>query len=144
MSLPHRNRLLALAAASAVVLPFLPHGGASAAAATPRIEVLSSRADLVSGGDALVQLSGVTRGFRLTVDGRDQSRGFKATGSRFLGLVSGLRLGGSRLVLSQGGHGARLTLTNHPLGGPVLAGPQIQPWACAAGTVGKQCSKAPT
>ena len=28
------------------------------------------------------------------------------------------------------GEGARLTLVNHPVGGPVFAGPQVQPWIC--------------
>ncbi|MCU1596213.1 MAG: N-acetylmuramoyl-L-alanine amidase, partial [Frankiales bacterium] len=37
-----------------------------------------------------------------------------------------------------------LTLTNHPIGGPVFAGPQIQPWACASGTTGPQCNAKPT
>ncbi len=28
------------------------------------------------------------------------------------------------------GRGARITITNHPRGGPVFAGEQVQPWAC--------------
>ena len=27
-------------------------------------------------------------------------------------------------------HGARLTITNYPKGGPIFSGPQIQPWLC--------------
>ena len=156
MSIPARNRLLALVAASAVALPFLPHASADAGAA--RIEVLSSRADLVSGGDALVRIElpadwssdyaprGATVALPSIRVGRaDVSRAFAFTGPHtMVGLVTRLPLGRSVLEVSHGGHGARLTLTNHALGGPVFSGPQIQPWACAAGTVGKQCSKAPT
>ena len=48
------------------------------------------------------------------------------------------------------GRGARLTITNHPNGGPVFAGPQVHPWICdnASGGNGaakdKQCDTAPT
>jgi hypothetical protein len=154
--MPHRSRLLVLLAASALALPLLPRADAGAGEA--RILVLSGRADLVSGGDVLVQLdipagwsgdqtprSGTVAQPSVRVGSRDVTRSFTFTGPHTMtGLVSGLPLGRSVLEVSHGGHGARLVLTNHPLGGPVFAGPQIQPWACAAGTVGKQCAKAPT
>ncbi|MCW3038776.1 MAG: hypothetical protein JWM31_681, partial [Solirubrobacterales bacterium] len=38
---------------------------------------------------------------------------------------------------------AVLRLTNHPAGGPVFAGPQLQPWACPAGAQDPQCDAAP-
>ena len=31
------------------------------------------------------------------------------------------------------GWAARITLTNHPSGGPVFSGPQLEPWICEAG-----------
>ena len=42
------------------------------------------------------------------------------------------------------GYGAHLTLVNHPLGGPVFSGPQIQPWLCQSGAKDAQCNQAPT
>ena len=36
--------------------------------------------------------------------------------------------------------GAQITITNHPIGGPVFAGPQIQPWTCEAGATDAQCN----
>src|SRR5439155_19033714 len=33
---------------------------------------------------------------------------------------------------------------NHPFGGPVFSGPQIQPWKCQAGAQDRQCNVAPT
>ena len=32
---------------------------------------------------------------------------------------------------------------NHPIGGPVIAGPQVQPWVCQNGSADPQCN-APT
>jgi hypothetical protein len=100
------------------------------------IHVLSNRADLVSGGDALVELRPAPQandGLRVDLDGRDVTSQFatRADG-RYLGLVSGLRVGRSELTASLGGRGrARLTMTNHPRGGPVFSGDQLQPWACS-------------
>ena len=50
---------------------------------------------------------------------------------RFEGLVTGLSLGPN--VLTARAHGrkdASITVTNHPNGGPVFSGPQVQPWVC--------------
>ncbi len=37
-----------------------------------------------------------------------------------------------------------ITITNHPNGGPVLSGPQLQPWVCQATAVDVQCNQPPT
>ena len=70
-------------------------GGTASADAAVKIEVLSSRADLVSGGDAVVAISG-RRVSKLTVrlNGRKVNRRFKkrARGRR-VGLVKKLREG---------------------------------------------------
>src|SRR3954465_9051098 len=64
---------------------------AHAASGDLRIEVLSNRADLISGGDALVQVvrppdaSGVP--FRVTVGDRDETSAFGPDG---VGLIDGL------------------------------------------------------
>lgn len=64
---------------------------------------------------------------------------------KFEGLVTGLRLGANRLrAVAPDARGATLTVTNHPLGGPIFSGPQIQPWTCQAGATDKQCDQAPT
>jgi hypothetical protein len=150
MPVPRRTRLLVLTAAAATALPFLPTASADAGAV--RIEVLSGRADLVSGGDALVRVSlpgefhaqrvGTLPAPLVRLGRRDITRLFAFTGpSTMTGLVTGLPAGRSVLEVSQGSRHARLTLTNHSIDGPVFSGPQIKPWACAAGTVGKQCHK---
>ncbi|MGZ6791700.1 MAG: DUF6351 family protein, partial [Mycobacteriales bacterium] len=132
-------------AAAAAVLPFLPT--ASADAATLGLTVLSGRADLVSGGDALVAVTGASslRGLRVTAAGRDVTRAFGlGPGGKVEGLVTGLPLGRSTVVVRGPLGGAQLTLTDHRIGGPVLAGPQIQPWACQATARDAQCDEPPT
>ena len=132
--------LVALAATCAV-LPFLP----KAAASNPSVGVivLSGRADLVTGGDALLAVTGVgsRSGLRVEVAGHDQSKAFGVgPGGRIEGLVTGLALGANTVTVRVPGGGARLTLVNHPIGGPAFSGPQIQPWACQAGALDKQCN----
>ncbi|MCU1622829.1 MAG: N-acetylmuramoyl-L-alanine amidase [Frankiales bacterium] len=137
---------LVLAAASAAVVPFLPT--ASASSGNVVITVLSSRADLVSAGDALVAVSlpAGARGLTVKAGARDVTKAFaKRSDGQVRGLVNGLPLGSTTLTATiDGGRGARITLVDHAIGGPVFAGPQIQPWACAAGTRGKQCDAKPT
>ncbi len=100
------------------------------------IVVMSTRADLVTGGDALVEVrlpAGVSSSdARVTVDGRDVTSSFvQRPGDRFLGLVAGLRDGANEITVAIGGReSGRLQVTNHPRGGPVFSGPQLTPWEC--------------
>ncbi|HET6280203.1 MAG TPA: DUF6351 family protein [Polyangia bacterium] len=134
-------------AAGAVVLGAAP---ADARVAAPRIEVLSTRADLVSGGDAYVRVA-LPRGvkssrLRLTAGRRDVTRVLKQTSrGRLEGVVGGLPVGRVPLTarIRRGGT-ARLFVTNHPIGGPIFAGPQIQPWTCAQGAKDAQCDQPPS
>ena len=107
---------------------------AAAVAAEPlRIDVLSNRADLISGGDALVEVERPAgAGVRVDVDGRDVSGAFHARGEdRLVGLVEDLAVGANEVTAELAdGTRARLTITNHPIGGPIFTGPQVQPWVC--------------
>ncbi|HWL65633.1 MAG TPA: DUF6351 family protein, partial [Actinomycetota bacterium] len=105
------------------------------------IEVLSNRADLVSGGDALVEItsaSGVPADLAVTLNGSDVTSSFATrSNGRYLGVVSGLAEGANDLVASSPtGAGARLPITNHPIGGPIFSGPQLQPWICTTAAAG--------
>src|SRR3954453_24106680 len=108
---------------------------AAPAGAAVKIEVLSNRADLVSGGDALVAVSAPARVFR---DGTDVTSAFdRRPDGSFQGLVTDLRNGRNTLSAKlPDGSGAELTITNHQIGGPVLSGPQIQPWVCGTEDAG--------
>ncbi|MCW3064379.1 MAG: hypothetical protein JWN32_1551 [Solirubrobacterales bacterium] len=127
--------------AVAVALAAAP---ASAGAASVAIDVLSNRADLVSGGDALVAIAAPDPStLRVRLNGHDVTSAFavRADG-RFEGLVTGLRNGANRLTArGRDGRGAGLTITSHPIGGPVFSGPQIQPWKCQATAVDRQCNQ---
>src|SRR3954470_5889808 len=109
---------------------------AHAAARDLSVEVLSNRADLISGGDALVQIDrpsdATSAPVTVDVDGRDVTSAFGgAGGGRLTGLVNGLADGPNELTASlRDGRRARITITNHPIGGPIFAGPQVQPWVC--------------
>jgi hypothetical protein len=111
------------------------------------ITVLSGRPDLVSGGDALVSIRGLrsTRGLSVKAGGRDQASAFKL-GPRgtAVGLIRGLPLGRSAVIARTGHHAAKLRVTNHPIGGPVFSGPQLQPWKCQPTAVDAQCNQPPT
>jgi hypothetical protein len=106
------------------------------------IRTLSNRADLISSGDALVDVRlpvGVAANqVSMRLNGADITSmfQFQPAEGRFIGLVSGLAEGANTLtavpVGTAGGRPfATLTITNHSRGGPIFSGPQLQPWVCA-------------
>lgn len=137
------------------VLLSLGYGLAAADSRDLEIRTLSNRADLISGGDALVEIvlppGTNTRTVRVELNRRDITYRFatRADG-RFLGLVDQLQLGTNKLTARANGKRAQeLTITNYPIGGPIFSGPQVQPWICDTVTGGlgppqdQQCN-APT
>jgi len=121
----------------------------------PKIEIrtLSSRPDLVSGGDALVEVSvgGAGGGvvslsqITLTLNGKDVpgqlKQSFSAEYSRagasaFVGVISGMTVGENTLRASikpsskMPGAMAILKVTNYPLTGPIFSGPHLKPYEC--------------
>jgi len=118
------------------------------------IRTLGNRADLVSNGDALVEVEVPDKvplnRVKVTLNGADISSAFTvADASRrtLRGLVTGLRNGHNLLRVDATTRGsdligflrgfdddASLVITNHPRGGPVLFASQVQPWICATPT----------
>ena len=106
------------------------------------IRSLSNRADLISDGDALVEVR-VPRNVplsdvMLTLNGAPVSATFVADPQErtLRGVLQDLRVGVNNFVAQarrghEGGPRARLRITNHPRGGPVLLGSQTMPWICA-------------
>ena len=130
------KRLFGAAAVYGAVLVLLALPEVAGASNRMRIEVLSNRADLVSGGEALVAIVPPTgeraRRVRAFLNGRNVTREFAVRSDRrFFGLLGGLR-NGSNLVVARlpNGSGAQLRIDNHPIGGPIFSGAEIQPWAC--------------
>lgn len=142
-----RARLTALAvvlAFAATLLTAAP--GAVQAAGHLPVKVLSNRADLVSAGDALVEVR-LPRGVRprdvtVRVGRRDVTHLFaQRANGRYLGLVTGLPLGRSTIRAAAPGHSGSAVVTNHPNGGPVFSGPQSRYYVCQPGAVDRLCNQ---
>jgi hypothetical protein len=108
-----------------------------------QISTLSSRPQLISGGDVLTSIKlpqGVDPSqVSVTLNGRDITNAFMADGAShsLLGLVTGLRPGKNSLIASSansrvGNTRARLSLTNYPISGPIISGPHQRPFICTA------------
>jgi hypothetical protein len=136
--------------AAVVSVGLLVGGGVASAHGSdrgdPTISVLSGRADLVSGGDALISIHGLHSSRWLSVEagGKDQTSAFeRGRDGTAVGLIRGLPLGQSSVIVRAGRRGAKLRVTNHPIGGPVFSGPQLQPWKCQPTAVDAQCNQPP-
>ena len=124
---------------------------AAGKASTLSLRVLSSRPDMVSGGDALIEVRGPSKGVKLTLNGNDVSGDLRldAASHTLRGLIAGLSVGKNTLGATAGAAKATLTLTNYPITGPILSGPQIMPYECRTEESGlgkpldKFCSAAP-
>jgi hypothetical protein len=110
----------------------------SLSASTPfAIQVLSTRPEWVSGGDALVRIladkSEPLGKVVVQVNNRDVTSLLKVDADQhsLTGLVSGLTLGQNTLRVT-GAHKktAELSLTNYPLTGPIMSGPHEVPFVC--------------
>ncbi len=145
-----RRNMVRLAVLVAVLTAMVPITTRAEASSAVVVEVLSGRGDLVSGGDALLQLTppdGVSvEELRVSEDGRDVTDAFvpRDDGTAW-GLVAGLDVGDNVVEAeAPDGRGARITLTNAPQGGPVFSGPLIQPWTCTNGSDRPDCAQEPT
>ena len=122
----------------------LSPGGVAAKDDNHDIRVLSNRADLISGGDALVELivpPGIIQAMQNgnqkinaslnSVPLSDDVFALRPNG-RVMGLLTGLKLGENVLMVQTPGKTMSIVITDHPIGGPVFSGgAQLQPWICA-------------
>lgn len=127
---------LALAACSSDDDPAPPNDDVTPPSANDiQIVTASNRADLVSGGDVLVELvlpGGDATGLAVDVDGRDITSAFKTVGTRPTGLIDGLAVGSNTITASTAAGGtASITVINAARGGPILSGAQVTPYYCA-------------
>ena len=105
-------------------------------AGVPRIETLSARPDMVSGGDVLVRVEpppGMSvEALVVRHDDQDVTTAFRPDEQgAMVGLVTDLSRGSSRLsVTARGGAPVELELRNHPVTGPVFSGSHQQPFLC--------------
>lgn len=141
------RRRTALHALPLLIGAFVAMPSPAQAAGEVSIEVLSGRADLVTGGDAYVRVvvPGDAAGLTVTAGGRDVTSAFHRRSAGVDGIVTGLTTGANVVTATlPDGRGARITLTDHSLGGPVFSGPQIQPWTCAGAVKDAQCTRDPS
>mgnify|MGYP007073180300 FL=1 len=127
-------------------------GGASAGnpglegpAMTVRLRVLSSAPEWVSGGDARIHVTaapGQRDKLELWLNGAKLSTALAEVSDGLEGVISGLRLGDNLLEVKHRNANVRdaITLTNHPITGPMFSGPQQTPFVCTTiqGAVGRQ------
>ncbi len=116
---------------------------ASGASDDLQVNTLSSRRDMVSAGDALVQIIGpsdlISNQMSVTLNGRDITKAFRPSPitHTLIGLVDGLRVGKNTLeVRAKSKLKAALELMNHPATGPVFSGPHQTPFACQTDAAG--------
>ncbi len=102
-----------------------------------RIRTMSTQPWLITGGDVLVEVS-LGASFNaaqlsISLDGRDVREQFRQTSSQTLqALLTDLPIGDSTLLaeVDGAGLGESITLTNYPQSGPIISGPQEQPFYC--------------
>jgi hypothetical protein len=143
-----REKVLVVAAVLAAMIAVA--GSSARAAGGLSVHVLSDRADLISGGEALTAVT-LPHGVKpasvtVTLNGAPVTGEFAMRpNASFEGLVTGLQPGSNVLsVQAPGAASGQATIIDHAIGGPVIAGPQVQPWVCGnAGATDAQCD-APT
>ena len=100
------------------------------------IRALSAKAELVSGGDVLVEIAGpadlTADSVTVRLNGRDVAATFKprADSKAVVGLLTGLQVGPNAVEASMGGATAQLTVVNHPVTGPLIYSPHQMPFVC--------------
>jgi hypothetical protein len=111
--------------------------GGLASGSELRIESLSTRPYLVTGGDVLlgIELGAELNatGLEVMANGRDVTAAFRPGESarRLVGLVDGLGEGTSTIEARiPGGPSAALEVTSYPIAGPIISGPHQEPFLC--------------
>src|ERR1700678_736681 len=95
------------------------------------IRVLSGRADMVTGGDALVETNGAGEKFSATLNGQDITKSFhEGKAGTMIARVEGLKVGRNALELKSAKGSAELELIDYPAAGPVFSGPHQKPFIC--------------
>lgn len=103
------------------------------------LHALSTKPWLVTGGDVLVEVKAAedittvtTDALQITLNGNDVTDRFRFSEDRYLGLLTQLNEGENTLLASHpdSAQPARLLLTNYPASGPIISGPQEQPFYC--------------
>jgi len=143
---PGFSRLLSLGLGLCVLILAAPSARSNERDREFEIRTLSTKADMVTGGDVLVQVNVPAHvafaDVQIDVNGRDITAAFRpaSAGHSLVGLVQGLALGRNTLAVSSARRGRpgapteRLAIVNHAITGPVLSGPKQAPFICETQT----------
>lgn len=133
------TKTMSLCARALPVLGVVALLGGCGQEAPLEIKVLSSRADMASGGDALIEvaaLDGAAEGdLSVSVNGKPaEVKWVKAeNAAAFRALVTDLKEGANKVEVSlrkpKRAKGS-LDITNYPITGPILSGPHLTPYEC--------------
>jgi Tannase-like family of unknown function (DUF6351) len=128
------RRWRAAAIAALAVTGLVPAAAGAHGRQAVHIDVLSSRPDQVSGGDALVRVQappGLLHRLRVERNGEDVTSALQARHGGLTGVIGGLAVGANELTAVWGHHRfADLRVTNFPLTGPMFSGPHQAPFVC--------------
>src|SRR5260370_10561465 len=127
-----RGESMSISALGVLLCVAAPLFAATEGSGVLTMTTLSSRADMVSGGDALVEIRNAPPKIQVKLNGVDVSSVFHADAGRgsLVGLVEGLRNGNNTIVAKAGSRTASLTLINHPITGPIVSGEHLKPFVC--------------
>ncbi len=140
-------RVRVVACAAAIVATTAWTAAPTAAGALPvrsaslRVVDVSGRPSMVTGGDVLVAIDGkgaTPDNVKLALDGKDVTGAAQPAGrdGRLLALVSGMKPGKHTITARAAGAKASLTVTDHPITGPVFSGPHLPLPVCTTQELG--------
>ncbi len=112
--------------------------GTSEPPAQISVEVLSNRPYLLSGGDALIEITtdvAQAEALHIMLNAAPHPVALHPVGGDeglqvYRGLVEGLASGENTLQVAAGGGSAQISLVNYPITGPVFSGEQQSPYYC--------------
>ena len=132
-----RRTMLALCVAAMIVVMGRPLAAQTIGSASLEVRTVSTRPDTVSGGEVLVQIvlprNVAADRVAVTLNGRDVRSVFRPglQPQTLAGLVVGLNDGSNQIEASAPGQRrVHVTVINHPIAGPVIAGPHQTPFVC--------------
>jgi hypothetical protein len=100
-----------------------------------RVEAVSARADMVTGGDVLLAVD-ATRVEEVRIEGEPVQVAFEPVGDRSVGLVGGLPAGASTIEVRTPDGRGELEVVDHPRNGPVFSGERLPMTVCTTHNFG--------
>lgn len=113
--------------------------GEGSGSAELRVSAISTRPEYVTGGDVLIEVSGVPEGEDPVVSVAEDERVGTLEpvgGGRWRGMVDGLPEGRSTIEVTAGPSRGELVVTDHPVTGPLFSGPHQEPFTCTTVQMG--------